>query len=188
MVPPRLADVHERRYDAAQMSCARRIGSGTAAALLCGLAACGGETPAPTAPAPAPPPVPVTITVTPNPLRATQVTASSGGVTYRFTADVTLSAAAGARIAQMTTTVASAHALPEGDISLRLSASSTVSIQIQPGSPTVYAHPQEIGGTFSGEKVTWRIEASGMDSQGRPFTASSAEIPIEFVTTTPTGS
>ena len=163
----------------------RRIGPGAAAALLLALAACGGETPAPTAPAPPPPLVPVTITVAPNPLRATQVTTSGGGVTYRFTADVTLSAAAGsaARIVQLATTVSSTHVTPGGDFSSWLSASTTVSIEIQPGSTVAYAHVQEMA-TLSGEKATLRVEARGVDSEGRLFTASSAEIPIEFVTTT----
>ena len=165
--------------------CRLRHGAISATAMLLGLSACGGETPVPTGPTAPPAPVPVTIRVAPNPLRATQVSVSGGAVTYAFTADVTFSTVTGngARIDQLTMTTASTQTTPTGAVlSLGVSASSAVSIQVPPGGTVAYPHAQNIG-TFSGEKVTWRIGAQGVDSEGRPFTASSAEIPIEFVTT-----
>jgi hypothetical protein len=127
----------------------------------------------------------VTIRVAPNPLKATQVSVSGGVITYAFAADVTFLTVTGngARIDQLTMTTASTQTSSTGAVfSLGISASSAVSIQIPPGGTVVYPHEGNIG-TFSGEKVTWRIAAQGVDSEGRPFTASSAEIPIEFVTT-----
>ena len=142
---------------------------------------CGGES-APTSPAPIPL-VPVNVRVTPTPIRATFLQSDGTSSTFRATVDITFSdtAGAGARIQQLTTTTTKTVQTEQGvSIILGLSATTNEVHQIPAGGSVTQSQVLDFAVT-SGETMTWRIQVSGVDAQGRSFLSSSAEIPVVLV-------
>lgn len=142
---------------------------------------CGGES-APTSPAPIPL-VPVSVRVTPTPIRATFLQTDGTTSRYRATVEITFSEVAGAgiRIDQLTTTTTKTLQVEQGlSVILGLSATTYEVHQIPAGGSLTQSHVLDFAVT-SGETMTWRIQVSGVDAQGRSFLSSSGEIPVVIV-------
>jgi hypothetical protein len=162
------------------VECIVRIHHGWLTALAAGLAlsACGGSE-GPAGPALVPLPS-LSIAVAPNPITATLVRATEAVITIRIAADITIteSAGTGGRVNEVAKTITFTHATDQGG-----TLPSTASIRVPadlsfaPFGRFTQTVVDEIGFSI-GETVTWRYEVSGIDSQGRPFIAASANVPV----------
>jgi len=138
-----------------------------------GLSACGGSPAAPSAPPPTPLPQ-LSIQIAPNPLQATLKSTTSTTATYQIAPTVTVQEQAGAsgQVTQLTVTI-TRH--PSG-------ASSTGSLSVGLSFPargtTNSSFTQDFDVAADVENVTWRVSATGVDGQGRAFTATSSEVEI----------
>jgi hypothetical protein len=156
----------------------RHHGWFTAIAACLALSACGGSD-GPSAPALVPSPR-LSIAVAPNPITATLVRATESAITIRIAADITIteSAGTGGRVNEVAKTITFTHTTDQGG-TLPSSASVRVpaDLRFAPFGTLTQAVVDEIGFSI-GETVSWRYEVSGIDSQGRPFIAASANVPV----------
>ena len=139
------------------------------------LAACGGSSKSPTAPEAPPAPLPqLSIQIAPNPLRASLAAATQTGATFRIAADVTFreTAGAGGQITQITGTVTRQ---PGGQTT---TGSLSVTLQVPSSGSVVDSLTQDFEVTAGVESISWRMTASGVDSTGRSFTATSDSIAV----------
>ena len=150
-------------------------------ALVAALSACGGSPAAPTPPASQTPVPQLSIQVAPNPLQATLRSASATTATFQVAPTMTFQEQSGAsgQITQLTATItrhpsgeSSTGSLPAGlSIAARGSATSTFA--------------QDFDVTSDVDNVTWHVAATGIDSNGRAFTATSAEVAVNPPAVTP---
>ncbi|HJR60959.1 MAG TPA: hypothetical protein VJ813_16230 [Vicinamibacterales bacterium] len=102
--------------------------------------------------------------------------------TYRLAAEVTLteSAGTGGQIDQITTTITSLRRVQGLTTSLSFSITKSAALQISPSGTVTYTDSGDFGVSSDVESVTWRVAVSGVDSQGRAFTASSESIAVNL--------
>ena len=137
------------------------------------VSACGGSSPS--APTPPPSPLPaLTLQVSPNPLQATMKNATATAGTFEIVASVNFheTAGMGGRITQVTGSVVR---LPSNQMT---SANLDVSLPFASFGSTTGTYTQDFDVAAGIDSVVWRLTASGVDSQGRSFTASSGDIPV----------
>ena len=155
----------------------RHHGWFAALAACLALSTCGGSD-GPASPALVPLPS-LSIAIAPNPITATLVRATESAVTIRIAADITIteSAGTGGRVNEVAKTITFTHASDGGTLPSSASVRVPADLQFAPFGRFTQAVVDEIGFSI-GETVTWRYEVSGIDSQGRPFVAASANVPV----------
>lgn len=147
------------------------------------LFACGGAGPGPITPSPTAPALPhITVRVSPTPLDAAFLGTTGAGSSYRLAAEVTLTetAGTGGRIDQITTTITTLRRVQGFITSVSSFVTRSSSLQFSPSGTVTYTHSGDFAVSGDVESVTWRFAVSGVDSQGRAFTAASESIPVNL--------
>jgi len=116
----------------------------------------------------------VTIQVSPNPLQASLKSASNTGGTFEFPVTVTFRENAGTS-GQITQLTGTATLQPGNQIS---SATKTVSLQFSAFGTVSDSSTYTFDVSVGVESVSWHVSASGTDSQGRAFSASSTDVVV----------
>jgi hypothetical protein len=148
--------------------------------VVAALSACGGSPAAPTQASQAPVPQ-LSIQVAPNPLQATLKSISATTATFQVAPTVTVQEQAGSagQVTQLTATL-TRH--PSGESS---TGSLSVGLSFAARGTATGAFTQDFDVTSDVESVTWHVSATGIDSNGRAFTATSAEVAVNPPTVTP---
>lgn len=125
--------------------------------------------------------MPVSLRVSAVPLRATFVSSDGNTSNFRIATEITVSARdTGVHITHITETITRTQHTDQGlTLSVGLSYSTSVSVDLRPGASLTLPHVADFG-VASGETVTWSYQVSGVDSQGRSFSASTGGIQVEL--------
>jgi len=168
--------IFSRRNQGGRRIALRKSGSIAAISLILSLGGCGGGGGStPTVPAPVVTPLPRLSVSVATPLQSSRVSSTATSTTFRVSANVTFreSAGTGGQITQVAGTITRQ---PSGQTT---TANLTVALSMIGMGSVSDSYTQDFEVTGDVESVTWRLSASGIDPQGRLFSASSADVTVE---------
>lgn len=144
--------------------------------------ACGGKSSSPTSPSPSPatPSPRVTIEVSPNPLVATLRSSTGSAGTFRISPSLTFRESGGVSVT-ITNVTGTIVRRPSQQAS---SGSLNTSLALPASGSVVDTYTQDFDVTADVDSVIWRVVATGTDSQGRAFTATSVDVTVNPTTST----
>lgn len=120
------------------------------------------------------PPAQVTLTLSPTPPAVVWLETMGGTAMFRIASDVTVDMpGGGGQLTTVTTSVTTVQAAQGTPGSFSFTTNSSVSIAFPPSGSVAFAHTTTFGFSSDVQSATWSLMVSGVDRQGRAFSASS---------------